>query len=161
MEHEKKLKGHRSNTKLQQLYEFKLWLFICYESESNTHTSYSYSNHKIRPSWFSLDLDSLGLLKQNNLPVHVRRPHSKAVSWMWASIPLKGGSFAAEISSRVVIDLTEIPSCLHTFIQNHMNIYSFIRLIIHNHNPRKMLGWTTETSVTELRPSCQLKIVTI
>lgn len=50
---------------------------------------------------------------------------------MWASIPLRGGSCAADISFWMVIDLTEILSCLHTCILNHVNEYLLFHKIHH------------------------------
>lgn len=156
----KKLKQHYSNTKLQQIYEFKVWLFVM--KMKITHIFHICTEViKSDPLGFNWILIPSGLLKQNKLSMQVEGHTQNAVSWMWASSPLKGGSFASEISSWVVIDLTEILSCLHTFILNHVNIYSFLRLIIHNRKSRKMLGRTTKTSITALTPSCPLKILTI
>lgn len=51
-EYKKKLKGHHSNIKNHNRYMALNYDFICYENESNVHISYSYRNHKTRPSWF-------------------------------------------------------------------------------------------------------------
>ena len=75
---------------LQQRAGFKLWQFIHYENERNTHISYSCCNHKIFSSYFYLDLDSLQLLSKTSSQFRFKatlKVHTFTLSWMWAAIP--------------------------------------------------------------------------
>ena len=149
---------------VQQRAGFKLWQFIHYENERNTHISYSCCNHKIFSSYFYLDLDSLQLLSKTSSQFRFKatlKVHTFTLSWMWAAIPsIQRRKFGCGCNLINVNQPNRIPK-----LSSHFDFESrenLSRVTMHKKKSRKMLGMTTKISIIKrATPKCQPEIFTL